>query len=76
MTLQDLKDILDAGRFHHATYRNFGTVWEGLHIYVIDPKGMRGFSLAGSFNRRDPNLKAAEDMVAHTGVSIGAFGEG
>lgn len=77
MTLEQLKALLDSGEFHHATYRNFGTLWEGLWIYRKDysPKWV-GYEPAGCFAKDDPNLAAAEEMVRHTGISVGAYGRG
>lgn len=49
MTLTTLKTMLEEGSFHHTTYRNIGTLWEGLHIYRKDANGFRGFSHAGFF---------------------------
>jgi hypothetical protein len=76
MKLEDLKELLESGRFHHATYRNHGTLWEGLWIYEKDKNGFRGFSLVGAFGKDSPDLEAAENMVRGTGVSFGAYGEG
>ena len=76
MTLAQLQILLDKKQFHHATYRNLGTVWEGLYIYVNEPQAPRGFTLAGGFNKTDANLSIAEDMVRSTGVSLGAYGKG
>lgn len=76
MELKLLQDLKDSGEFHHATYRSQGTLWEGLWIYKRDPNGFRGYSPALSFLKDDPNLRAAEEMVRGTGVSLGAFGCG
>lgn len=76
MTLDDLRSLIDSGEFHHATYREIGTIWEGLWIYRHDPKGCRGFNLVDAFNHRNPDCKAAEEIVRHTGVSVGSYGNG
>jgi hypothetical protein len=78
MTLEQLKALRASGKFHHATYREIGKVWEGLYIYEKDATGFRGFLLAGAFNKSmDPEgLRAAEAEVAGTGVSVGAYGNG
>jgi hypothetical protein len=78
MTIVELKELLDSGKFHHATYRDIGTLWEGLRIYVHSSKAWayRGFEPAGWFGKSDPSLKEAEKIVAHTGVSLGSFGNG
>jgi hypothetical protein len=77
MTLTELRTMLDSGTFHHATYRDIGKLWEGLFIYAIAEDDLWiGYRLAGSFGKDDPDLAAAEDMVRHTGISVGAFGQG
>lgn len=78
MTLEALQQMLESGQFHHATYRNIGTIWEGLYIYVKDPDPKWvGYRLAGSFNKADGDiLQAAEELVRPTGVSVGAYGRG
>ena len=79
MTLAELRALLDSGEFHHATYRDFGTLWEGLHVYVKEDNGFNGFTgmgKGGCFYKDSPDLKAAEEMVRHTGISVGAFGRG
>lgn len=77
MTIDDLKQMLSDGSFHHATYRNQGTLWEGLWIYSRSETGFRGFKVAGCFNKSNPALLAeAENLVRRTGISVGAFGRG
>lgn len=76
MQLSELKRLVDSGEFHHATYRNIGTLWEGLHIYRKAATGFRGFEGIGYFPKGDPELDAAHDLVRHTGVSVGAYGRG
>lgn len=77
MTLEALKQLLDSGQFDHATYRNIGTIWEGLYIYRKDANGMLGFSVAGSFNKNDGAIvDEAYELVRHTGVSLGSRGNG
>jgi hypothetical protein len=80
MTLQQLAELKASGRSHHAIYRDYGTIWEGLYIYrkaeANDPTGFRGFVLEACFGKNDPNLPAAEDLLRGTGISFGAFGEG
>lgn len=75
MKIEELKILLDEGGFHHATYRNFGTVWEGLWIYR-KYDGLRGFEPVGSFPKDSPDLKQAEEMVRGTGISVGSCGMG
>jgi hypothetical protein len=74
--LEKLNLLLATGRFHHATYRNVGTLWEGLWIYERSVKGFRGFDVATSFPKGDPNLDAAHELVKGKGVSVGSYGKG
>jgi hypothetical protein len=76
MTLQRLQELLNTGEFHHATYRDLGTIWEGLYIYVKQDNGFNGFVLEGCYGRDNPDISQAEEMVRHTGVSVGAYGKG
>lgn len=76
MTIDELRSMLADGTFHHATYRNHGTLWEGLWVYARDEKGFRGYSVVGSFYKGDPNLDAAFELTRGTGISVGAFGRG
>lgn len=75
MTVNELKELRASGQFHHATYRNQGSIWEGLYIYRRYD-GLRGFDVAGVFGKNDPNLDAAYDIVRDSGVSVGSFGNG
>jgi len=76
--LRQLKDLLDSGEFHHATYRDIGTLWEGLHFYRRAPSGHRGFEYAGCINaKRDASvMDEAQKLVKGTGVSVGSYGKG
>ena len=76
MTIEALKQLLDSGKFHHATYRNFGTLWEGLWIYASNPTVGRGFEPVGSFPKDSPQLDEAHSLVRHTGISVGSYGQG
>lgn len=76
MTIDELKTMREAGRFDHATYRDHGTLWEGLWIYEKDPAGFRGYRPAGAFFKDSPDLDAAYAVVRGTGVSLGAYGCG
>lgn len=73
--LQDLRTMLSDGTFHHATYRNEGTLWEGLWIYK-HYNGLRGFEPAVAFFKADPELPIAEELVKGTGISVGSYGNG
>lgn len=76
MTICELKALRESGRFDHATYRGFGTLWEGLWIYEKDPSGFHGYRPAGAFLKNSPDLDAAYEMVRGTGVSLGSYGNG
>jgi len=77
MTIEALKALLASGGFHHATYRDHGTVWEGLWIYGNADDGFRGYKPVGSFGKNDPLLlDAAYALVRGTGVSFGSYGNG
>lgn len=74
--LEALKELISGGNFHHATYRNFGTLWEGLWIYKKSSSGFRGFEPATTFLKDDPNLDAAHELVKGTGIHVGSYGKG
>jgi hypothetical protein len=75
--IEQLKELLASGEFHHATYRNQGTLWEGLHIYRKKEDGFLGYTHSGIiFGKNDPDLEEAYQLVRHTGVSVGAYGSG
>ncbi len=76
MNLEELRNMMAAGLFHHATYRNHGTLWEGLWIYAKDPEGFRGYSVAGCFGKDSPDLAGAFELTRGTGISVGAYGQG
>jgi len=76
MTIQELKELRAAGRFHHATYRSEGTLLEGLWIYQNTPTGFRGYEPAGAFFKDNPDLDAAYHEISGTGVSLGSYGNG
>lgn len=73
-TINDLKQLQQSGQYHHATYRNQGTVWEGLYIYERDTTGFQGYRLWGAFHKDNPDLGAAMEMLR--GISVGAYGNG
>ena len=76
MTLDALDRLFALGRFDHATYREIGSIWEGLYVYGKDSQGCRGFSLVGCFAKDSPDLRAAESRCRRTGISVGAYGHG
>lgn len=71
-----LKALVDSGEFHHATYRNQGTLWEGLWFYKRSEAGFRGYEIVGCILKDDPDLEDGWRLVKGTGVSLGCFGEG
>jgi hypothetical protein len=75
MTIEELRALIKSGKFHHATYRNQGTLWEGLWIYQFSTMG-RGFEPVACFAKNDPNLAAAEELVRKFGTSLGSYGNG
>lgn len=74
MTIDELKTLQASGEFHHATYRNQNSLWEGLHIYRKSETGFRGFEHVGAFLKNNPDLQQAESLC--TGVSVGSYGRG
>lgn len=76
MTIDELKALKASGRFHHATYRDIGTIWEGLYIYANSHYGLHAFELEGCFGKDNVELEAAYDVVRSSGVSVGAYGNG
>jgi hypothetical protein len=86
--LAALKELLANDQFHHATYRNQGTLWEGLHIYRKSDGG-RGFEhvtiIPGRVGRefcggtRETNrsiLDEAYRLIGGQRLHLGAYGEG
>jgi hypothetical protein len=79
MTIPELKELKASGEFHHATYRNIGTLHEGLYIYRRSADGFHGYKLAGAFNKMLDGQKLIDEaytLVRETGVSVGSFGRG
>ncbi len=76
--LEALKTLLASGKFHHATYRNQGTLWEGLWFYAKREDGFRGFEVAGCINASmdEDVMDEAHDLVRGTGISVGSYGNG
>lgn len=75
MKIEELKELQASGQYHHATYRNHGTLWEGLWIYRRDENGFQGYTVAGCFNVCDrSNLDIAMELCSN--VSVGAYGNG
>lgn len=75
MNIIQLKELVSSGEFHHATYRNMGTLWEGLWIYK-KYEGLRGFIDCGCFAKDNLEFDEAQQLVRHTGVSVGSYGRG
>lgn len=76
MKIEDLKKLMGDGKFHHATYRSVGTLWEGLWIYQKEPDEARGFFPAGAFLKGADDFPQAEELVRGTGISVGSYGQG
>lgn len=77
MIIEQLKELMKSGRFHHATYRH--DFARGLHVYGQDDKGFRGFNYVGAFSETltQPHVLAyAYHLVRKTGVSLGSYGQG
>lgn len=74
--LEQLIKLLESGEFHHATYRNMGTLWEGLWIYKRSNTGFRGYEVATCINKLNPDLDRAFELTRGTGISVGAYGRG
>ena len=79
MKLDELQSLIESNRFHHATYRNLGTLWEGLYIYARDDsQDWIGYRLVDCFNAREQpsELRSAEDMIRQQttgGIAVGSF---
>lgn len=71
-----LKELVSNGQLHHATYRNQGTLWEGLWFYKRKQDGFRGYEVAGAILANDPDLDDAYELVRGTGISVGSYGNG
>jgi hypothetical protein len=76
MTLAALKALRESGQFHHATYRDIGTLWEGLWIYANAKDGFLGYEPIGIFPKGDCELNAAFAYLQGTGISLGSYGRG
>lgn len=79
MTLDQLKTLMQEGKFHHATYRT--DFARGLHVYKVPEEsdkslGFRGFVYVGMISEREPECKAAYELTRKTGVSLGSYGNG
>jgi hypothetical protein len=74
--MQVLRKLFESGEFHHATYRNEGTLWEGLWFYRRKPDGFRGYEVAGCILKDDQSLDDAYRLIGGTGISRGSFGNG
>lgn len=77
MTIEELKNLMVSGEFHHATMRvDFA---RGLHIYAKEPENkFNGFKPVGYFSSvyNKEECDKAYDIVRNTGVSMGAYGCG
>ena len=77
---EKLKALRESGDFHHATIRNLDRCYGGLFFYSKEKEGsviaFRGFELAGSVGKNDPDFDAAIDLCKGTGISVGSYGNG
>lgn len=75
-SLEELQGLIASGEFHHATYRNRGTVWEGIWFYKKSKDGFRGFEVAGCVNVRDPDYEKTYQVLSGMGLHVGCYGGG
>lgn len=70
--LDDVRDLVASGRFHHATVRTIGMprIW----VYAKNPDGFRGYTLVGSIADTVGNHNYFIS-IGH-GVSVGSYGVG
>ena len=71
MTLDNLKAIIAAGDFHHATYRT--DFARGLHIYTKSNARGWGFGYAGMISEHSPECDEAYKLVRSSGVYEGSY---
>lgn len=64
-----LRNLIASGNFHHATYRNTGTVWEGLWYFRKDTTVASGSTVVGCVLKTDPDIDAACELVKGAGVN-------
>jgi hypothetical protein len=77
--IEQLKALCNSGKFHHATYRDIGTLWEGLRVFPKEENGFNGFGWSRLFfGKDDPELVAAQDYLrsVNVGTHLGSFGNG
>lgn len=74
--IEQLRALKESGALHHVTYRNRGTVWEGLWFYRNSQDGFRGYEVAGCVNKSDPDYEAAYELTRGSGLHVGSFGGG
>jgi len=75
-TVADVKKLIETNEFHHASYRDIGTIWEGWHVYVKDTNGFNGFLLVGCIGKNHPEIEQAYQLLRNTGYSVGSYGNG
>lgn len=74
--IDELRALIASGELHHATYRNKGTVWEGIWFYPRDPKGFRGYGIPGCVSVNDQDIEEAFRLLAGKGMHVGCYGGG
>jgi hypothetical protein len=74
--IEHLRFLIEHGELHHVTYRNRGTVWEGLWFYARSKDGFRGYEVAGCVNKNDPDYEDAYKLTQGIGLHVGSYGNG
>ena len=74
ITIKQLKQLQAEGKFHHATYRQIGTLLEGLYVYEKEENGYNGFKQAGVIYKDDASFNEAHKLV--NCVHVGAYRKG
>ena len=72
--LAQLRALISAGEFHHATYLKQRTLWEGLWFYRRSQSGF--YEVAGCIPAGSPELDDAYRAISATGTHVGSYGNG
>jgi hypothetical protein len=75
-SLGKLQALIASGQLHHATYRNRGTVWEGIWVYRKAADGFRGYEVETGILKSDPDYERAYEVLQGKGLHVGAYGGG
>lgn len=73
-TLYEFKKLITDNKFHHATYKELGGMFEGLYIYENSQNGFRGFDLVGTIYKDSNEYIEAGFLVKD--ASVGSYGQG